>query len=369
MLVRLLLFAFPLLVQGQMQKRIDLYQSVPNVRDSTPGTQTVAGYRLSSGGRSIDHKVAGETRVLLRLPQRDRKAAPALAGMLRHGAEVEVFLTWFDPAMSPDGFENHIEIFRGREGEPGRLVNDIKLIGGPAGGIRFFQPPDAQGPETVLIDVMGGSYWGTTYVLSPDRKSLEKLFTSSDWEFADLERNGVYSLIAWNRRPFDARCMFGIFNVRFYPEVFVPSGWHYRRVWPPAGWAEENGQTIDAFHNGDPGSVAPSSFQVVGGFADLNGDGKAKLIVLRDRFTAQPAQVLAVYELKGNSFHLLAETPLPSRRTAFLLEGADNGPGGRELTVRSATPERCAAGGNPDTGAGTSRTKYVYRDARLQLVR
>jgi hypothetical protein len=188
-------------------------------------------------------------------------------------------------------------------------------------------------------------------------------------EFADLERNGVYALIAWNRRPFDARCGFGILNVRFYPEVFVPSGWHYRKVWPPAGWAEPNGQTLDAFHNGGPGAPAPSSFQVVGGFADLNGDGKAKLIVLRDRLTVEPAQSLAVYELAGRSFHLLAETPLSPRRIAFLLEGPDNGPSGRELTVRSAMPGRCAAGGNPDTGGGTSRSKYVYRDGRLQLVR
>ena len=83
----------------------------------------------------------------------------------------------------------------------------------------------------------------------------------------------------------------------------------------------------------------------------------------------QPAQALGVYELKGGSFHLLAETPLPPQRIAFLLEGADNGPAGRELTVRFATPERCAAGGNPDSGGSTSRTKYVYRDGRLQLVR
>lgn len=72
----------------------------------------------------------------------------------------------------------------------------------------------------------GNRFW-------PDRQSVVELFTSSDYQFADLDRDGVYELIAWNRRTFDVRCGFGIFAVRFYPEIFVRAGASYRKTWPP----------------------------------------------------------------------------------------------------------------------------------------
>lgn len=77
---------------------------------------------------------------------------------------------------------------------------------------------------------------GAPPAFSRDRQSVVELFTSSDHEFADLDRDGVYEPIAWNRRPFDVRCDFGIFGGHFYPEVFVPTGANYRKAWPPSDW-------------------------------------------------------------------------------------------------------------------------------------
>jgi hypothetical protein len=132
-----------------------------------------------------------------------------------------------------------------------------------------------------LIDVAGGAYWGTTYVVSPDRRSIQMLFESTDYEFADLDRDGVHELIAWNRRPFDLRCHFGIFAVRFYPEVFVRSGWQFRKVWPLSTWAPANGELENRFRDGVAGARDGRHFQIVAGFADLDGDGRANSSCLR----------------------------------------------------------------------------------------
>ena len=101
------------------------------------------------------------------------------------------------------------------------LLHDFTLYGGPGMSVAFFQPPGRPGRPGGAHGHSGRCSPGTSYILAPDRQSVAKLFTSSDYEFADLDRDGVYELIAWNRRPFDLRCMFGIFAVRFYPEVFV----------------------------------------------------------------------------------------------------------------------------------------------------
>jgi hypothetical protein len=223
----------------------------------------------------------------------------------------------------------------------------------------FSKPPDARDIPAVLIDIQGGAYWGTTYILAPDRQSAIKLFSSSDYEFADLDRDGVYELIAWNRRPFDVRCNFGIFEVRFYPEVFVRAGASYQKIWPPSDWAIPDGGLLDRVRNHETKGVPwEANFQIVAGFADLAGDGAAELIVLQDRLREDPAQTLAVYRLAGKSFHLVAETSLLPRSIAYLLDGIRDSPEGKEVLVRTSTASQCKAGGDPAEGAG--RTLHTY---------
>jgi hypothetical protein len=115
------------------------------------------------------------------------------------------------------------------------------------------------------------------------------------YTFTDLDRDGVYELIKWGSRPNDLRCSFGLFGGQFDPEVFVRSGSGFQKAWP------------------DPDF---EYVQVVGGFADLNGDGTTEVIVLRDRPSDEPAQSLAVYKLKNKVFGLVAQTPM--RRNASL---------------------------------------------------
>jgi hypothetical protein len=336
-----------------------IYNSTPNTRAAVKGSQTVLGYRLSPDARMIVGAGSLSGQVLIRLPSLHRKAVPQLLGMLQHSADVEVFLGWVDPESEPGNFEHHIEVFRGRRGTESPLVHDFTLFGGPGGDVSFFQPPDARDNPAVLIDIQGGSYWGTTYLLAPDRQSVDRLFDASDYEFADLDRDGVYELVAWNRRPFDVRCNFGIFAVRFYPEIFVRAGASYRKAWPPPDWAPPNLKSESRFRG--------ANFQIAAAFADLGGDGTAELAVLQDQLRDEPSQALAIYRLDKKLFRLVAQTSLPPQRTAFLLWDIRDSADGKEILLRTATHAACEAGGRPE-GPGTAVTAYVLHGDRLQPV-
>ncbi len=343
----------------------NIYDHTPNARATLRGDQTVRGYRLSKDGRTIYQA----DRVFLRLPAVPQEANPKLLGMLRHGDNLEVFVDWMVYDNTAGTCHHTIEIFHGEPGGTAVLVQVLTLSGGPGSSLRVFQPPDASQSPTVLLNIMGDTNSSTAYLLSPDRKSADKVFTAYDYEFADLGRDGNFELIAWNRRPFDIRCGFAIADVRYYPEVFVPSGSGYRRAWPPQDWPPAYGGLEGRFkdHAKDVPWGAP--LQIVAGFADLLGDGKAELIVLQDQFREEAAQSLAIYKLDKAAFAPVAQASLPPERIAFLLEGLRSSPRGneKEIVVRSATPAKCDDGGNYD-GSGTRQTAYVLRDGKLQPV-
>jgi hypothetical protein len=376
------LFALCALGRSQFLSQVHpgFYDHTPNTRAVVSGRDTVLGYRLSRDARMVLGSDSPSGRVLIRLPAKHRQAVPELLGMLRHGSDIEVFLGWVDPESGTGNGGHHIEIFRGSRGAEASLVHDFDLAGGGDGEIvSFFEPPDSRDTPEVFIDIQGGAYWGTTYLLAPRRQSVVQLFTASDYELADLDRDGVYELIAWNRRPFDVRCMFGIFDVRYYPEVFVRAGASYREVWPPSSWAARNGELENRFRQRERDGVPwGANLQIVAGFADLTGDGVADLIVLQDHLQDEPNQALAVYRFENKSFRLVARAPLPPQRIAYLVSGIRDTPDGKEILVRTATPARCKAGfydspiASPDnkpTSVGTAETAYMLHGDRLQPVR
>jgi hypothetical protein len=200
-------------------------------------------------------------------------------------------------------------------------------------GLSLFESPDDRNGPTVLANVDGGAYWGTTYVISPDRTAIQKVAAGSDYEFADLDRSGMYEFISWNRRPDDIRCLNPIFFTRFYPEVFVRSGWHFRKIWPPAQWSAPGDHPSLARKTQVPGDGSSPVVQVVGGFADLDGDGRAQLICLRDRYQLRPEQALAIYRLSEGAFRLVATAPLPGDHLAYMLSGVDKSSRNGELKL------------------------------------
>jgi hypothetical protein len=355
----LLLYAMPVPAQR------NIYDHTPNTRAMLNGGKTVKGYRLAPDGTTILKTSLSPDHVFLRLPAMQRKAKPELLGMLQHGEDVEAFLDWMVYDDSAGTCKHHIEIFQGKAGGTAVLVNDLPLSGGPGSNIRFFQPSDPKQSPTAIIDIMGTTDWSTAYLLAPDRSSANKLFTAYDYQFADLDRDGVYELIAWNRRPFDIRCGFAIADAHFYPEVFVPSGTGYRRAWPPADWPPPYGGLEGRFKDHQKEGVPwGANLQIVAGFADLAGDGTADLIALQDRFREEPAQSLAVYKLNKTVFVPIAQASLPEQRIAFLLEGIRKSPNGKQFLVRTATRAKCDDGGDFQA-SGTYSEVYLLHAGKL----
>ena len=101
------------------------------------------------------------------------------------------------------------------------------------------------------------------------------------------------------------------------------------------------------------------------GFADLDADGAAELIVLQDQMRDEPTQALAIYRLERKSFHPVAQASLPPERIAYLLGGVRDSPDGKEILVRTVTPAKCQAGGDPEPSE-SAETAYILRGGRLQ---
>jgi hypothetical protein len=284
--------------------------------------------------------------------------------MLQQGADIEVFMVWQSPRF-PQGFDNHIEIFRGRPGTEAVLVHDFTLLGGPGGGVSFFQPPDARDSPKVLIDIYAGNLHWTTYLLAPDRHSVEKLFDASGYEFADLDGDGVYELIVWDGRWSDSAWCIDLFGFDFYPRIFVRDGVGYQMAWPLPGEA---------------------NFRVAA-VRDLRGDGVAELIVLQDRVgVGQPTTpAFGLYRLDQKVFRLAGRASLPPDRIAFAQIGFRDSFDGKEILVRTAPP--AAVVQPPDAlaranavhlisdlaqcdpqGQGTAEAAYILRADRLEPV-
>jgi len=371
-----ILFAVLLLTQaiqkqlpGQWQPpQSGMYDEVPNSRRVSDASKTAKPYRLDSDARSV--RVAERPQdVVLTLSARARLGEPKLAAVLRRGSSIEVFLIWTAPPVKPDDlFESHIEIFHGTTGGRANTVHELKVSGGSRVGLSLFESPDDRIDPTVLADVDGGAYWRTTYVISPDRTAIQKIADGSDYEFADLDRSGMYEFISWNRRPDDIRCLNPIFLTRFYPEVFVRSGWQFRKIWPPAQWSSPGDHTSLARKTRIPGDGSSPAVQVVGGFADLDGDGRAELICLRDRYQLRPEQALAIYRLSEGAFHLIASAPLRDDRLAYMLSGVDKSSREPEITVFQTTRDRCEVDGWQPENGGQWQNRYIYRQGELNLL-
>jgi len=295
--------------------------SKPQTRRAIEGSDTVSGYQLSPDSRVV---LDPSGQVFMRLPATQRKAALELMGMLQQGPNIELYvrrLPDLDPSPGTDQYR--LEIYRGKRGGAATFVHDFPLDGAYQ-WVRFFQPPNAGNSPAVFIAVNPGSLTLWTYLLAPNRQSMQMLFESSGaggGEFIDLDHDGVYELIGPGNGG-SSRCTFSLSprpGPGTVPQVFVRAGAGYRQVFPPRDLM---------------------SGVVDGTFADLRGDGAVELIALQEDFGKEPAQALAVYRLENKSFRLLAQTSLPPQPIAFLVDTRDS-PRGKEILVRSVTPAEC----------------------------
>jgi hypothetical protein len=314
---------------------------VPGALKMIEGGDTVADCRLLPDGRIV----AGQEE-LLRLMADGLDARAKLLGLfdMGPGGELEAVIGWTDPPVDYQ-WKHEFQVFRGTRGGPAARTGSLALVGGPEAFVRFYRPPDQRdGPKTV-IDVVGGATWAATYLLSQDGSSTQRLFEKNAYDFIDLNGDGVYELVGWERRPEDKRCSFGMFEVRVNPEVYLRSGSTYRKAWPPvhAPWV-----------------------QIMALLDDVDGDGLPEIVSLTDTLAESAgAQQLAVYKLVNSSFHRLAHAPMPWPRIAYWLS-VDLRTGRPKILVRTADRDRCQTGEDPE-GSGTAGSVYVMRGGKLRL--
>src|ERR1035441_4705323 len=176
------------------------------------GKSTVAGCRLAPDGAIV---CASETVLTLSPTKVDHRGK--LLGLLDVANNVtEVILGWAAP-LRGNLRRYEFQVFRGEREGRGELAGKFALEGGFDPVVHFYLPLDRRDGPKVVIDVTGGATWTTSYSLSADGSSVQRLFDANYYDFVDLNGDGVYELVAWDRRPNDKRCRFGMFEQRVNP--------------------------------------------------------------------------------------------------------------------------------------------------------
>jgi hypothetical protein len=252
----------------------------------------------------------------------------------------EVFVAWRVPLPEPRQFENHLQVLAEDATGATRAVREFVIRDTGLLSLEVVVPPDGRDTIKVLASAPGGSYWANLYVLQATSDTPFELGGTVDTEFVDLDGDGIYEAVAWDRRPDERRCQFGMFGVRVRPRAFVRSGKDFRQVWP---------------------TTSGSGADVMAQLADLDHDGRPELVALEEDGAKAPGtRRLAVYKMSAARFVTLATATLPTTQVGFFMT-ADDG----EIHVEVATPEQCDQGGRPPESFIT----YEFRAGALHKVR
>jgi formylglycine-generating enzyme required for sulfatase activity len=258
----------------------------------------------------------------------------------------EIFASWTQQ-LTESEYENHLLLLSeepdgGTRMEKEYVIRDSTLL-----SVEFFVPPDGRDTVKMAIYMLGGAYWAKVYLLESGFEHPVNLRPRSgregatSFEFVDLNDDGVYEAVAWDRRPDDLRCHFGVFGVRLLPEILVRDRIEYRPVWPlnKAGWHE-----------------------VMTLFTDLDHDGTAEIVSLEDNGTYRAgAQRLAAYKLEGETFRLISEVAAPWPQIAYFFDLMEGG----RIALHTASQEKCKEGGIP-AGDDTNTVSYELRNGTLR---
>jgi hypothetical protein len=261
----------------------------------------------------------------------------------------EIFAVKSNP-ISQSEFDNHLIVFRKQPDGAIRLDREYTMRDDKIFSLHFFEPPDARDRTKVIVWAVEGAWTGTTYLVQSDIPFSVKLGSATNLEVLDLNGDGVYEAVAWNRRPEDRRCHFGFFGVRVMPRIYARVGKVYQCIWPmqPAPW-----------HG------------VMSQFADVDDDGRPEIVSLEDNERNETgAQRLSIYKMDNNKFRMLARVDTPWPNIAVFLSVTVTG----KLELKTATQQRY----NQDTPAtnvlsdaelGTKTTRYEFRNGVLRRLR
>jgi hypothetical protein len=261
----------------------------------------------------------------------------------------EIFAGWTQqpPGSKPwEIFENHLLLLREEPGGRTRVEKEYVIRDTTLTYVKFFAPPDRRDAVKMAIHMLGGAYWSKVWLLESgfdhpvSLKPRAGREGAAELEFIDLNNDGVYEAVAWDNRPEDLRCHFGMFGGRLLPEILVRDHVKYRPVWSmkKTGWNE-----------------------VMSLFTDLDRDGTAEIVSLEDNKTnSAGAQMLAVYKMEGNTFRRIAKASVLWPQIAYIFDITKG-----RIALKTASQEKCREGGNP-VGDDTYTIYYEFRNGALQ---
>jgi hypothetical protein len=306
------------------------------------------GYELRTGGKLFRQSTAMRPAVFVaQLPLKTVVKEARLAGVFDFDGDgqPEVFLTW---RTSPNNtFIHHFQVYR-MNGQDAALLGQFAFEGGPMARIAFYQPQGTADTPKVVFDVMGGAMWGTWYLLSLDGKSTQKLGSGTGYHFIDLEKNGIYNLVAYQERPFEPICTaFGYMsgNPGLYPEIFRKKGTGYTQIWPPADWLPYDFQLVDQLQ-GDPVPILGKRYAVMAALYDIDRDGAAEIVALTDTVQrGDTNRMLEVYKVSGGDLTLRSQVAVSHPGMAVVIYGIRRLRQTRQAVLLFADPRRDCTGG------------------------
>jgi formylglycine-generating enzyme required for sulfatase activity len=263
----------------------------------------------------------------------------------------EIFAVWTrqPPGSKPwETFENHLLVLREEPGGPTRVEKEYVIRDSRLMTVEFFAPPDRRDTVKMAVHMLGGAYWSKVYLLESGfehpvyMKPRSGREGATNFEFVDLNNDGVYEAVAWDRRPDDLRCSlgFGVLGGRFLPEILVRNRMEYQPVWPMnTDWHD-----------------------VMTLFTDLDHDGTAEIVSLEDnRTNSAGAQRLAIYKMEGKTFRRIAKASAPWPRFAYIFDLMERG----RINLHVASQEKCKEGGIP-AGDDTDIISYEFQNGALR---
>jgi hypothetical protein len=300
-----------------------LAQRPPGVREARRGEQLYHGYELRPRGRLFQKPTVTRPAALVaQLPLAKLSPRSRLAGVFDFDGDgqQEVFLEWRTSAEA--SFVHHFQVYR-IQSKDAVFLGQFSFEGGYA-GIAFYESPGRAEPPKTVFEVMGGAKWGTFYLLGPNGQSAPKIGSGTNYEFMDLEKNGVDNLILYGERPFEPVCtVFGFQSLSpgLFPTVFRRDGFGYAKVWPPVEWLSDDLQLLGRLKGGKRLPLG-KRYAVMAFIYDVNRDGAPNIVALTDSVQQRDTKrMLEIYSVRSGALVLKSQVAVAHPDMAVAIYG------------------------------------------------
>jgi hypothetical protein len=324
-------------------------QRPPGVLEAKRGEQLYEGYELRTRGRLFQKSTVTRPAALVaQLPVDKLSARSRLVGVFDFDGDgqQEVFLGWRTSPEAP--FVHHFQVYR-IQSKGAVFLGQFSFEGGPVAGIAFYESRGRADTPKTVFEVMGGAKWGTFYLLGPNGQSAPKIGSGTNYEFTDLEKNGVYNLILYGERPFEPVCtVFGFQSLSpgLFPTVFRRDGFGYVKIWPPAEWLSYDFQLLGRL-KGVKTPPFGKRYAVMASIYDIDRDGAPDIVALTDSVQQRDTKrMLEIYAVTGGALILKSQVAVAHPHMAVAIYGLRRLRGTTQVVLLLADPHDCGAESN-----------------------